>query len=414
MPGDTLLGKSPDYIDPPAALTHPDKQYFTLEITHTEFIDGFEYFVFNEPPYDWPPMPGLGLIWNEQWDREKGLFFAGNKVRLSDDGVLIFRLDGVDVPVFDFSMPSSRWHSNDVRRFFTGDLPSGHPDPRGVLFISRQMRDIFRSVALSAWYRDRLDIFVNPAYRNQPLEFAFNWEVDWNIPSEWYGYPFEPAGTVQFLNGFGMRRFSREWLDLHYQSVFFNSVVARSAVISGKEMSIKEAKEKLWLLVEPGLPPAVVGQRDTLEGDGDAFDFSDGIFRERSADEDVRNSVGADLQMTLTWRHGNFTPILQSAMGIVYLGKIDFGSLVAEGPGHVDPGSFFLEWEAPGEGSVCAVRTGEGGLALMHVVHGAYDRRRGFARRIVFDWVYYPPSDIPIETSIKSISWGELKDSLRR
>lgn len=66
----------------------------TIEITHTEMIDDLEYFVFSRPDYDGPPL--LNLFW------------AGQKVRLSDEGVLLFRWNGQDVPLYDlnFQHPS--------------------------------------------------------------------------------------------------------------------------------------------------------------------------------------------------------------------------------------------------------------------------------------------------------------------
>ena len=62
---------------------------FTIEITHTEWIEGFEYFVFSHADYDWPPIPAV--------------FWAGQKVRLSDEGVLLFRWNGEDIPLYDFN-----------------------------------------------------------------------------------------------------------------------------------------------------------------------------------------------------------------------------------------------------------------------------------------------------------------------
>ena len=61
----------------------------TIEITHTEAIDGLEYFVFSHADYDWPPIPNL--------------FWAGQQVRLSDEGVLLFRWNGQDVPLYDLN-----------------------------------------------------------------------------------------------------------------------------------------------------------------------------------------------------------------------------------------------------------------------------------------------------------------------
>ena len=327
VPGDTLLGKSPpDEIDPPdRSLTHPDTKQFTLEITHTEFIDGFEYFVFNEPPYDWPPLPGFGLVWNEQWDPDKGLFFAGNKVRLSEDGVLFFRLDGVDVPVFDFRMPSIGWDSNDVGGLFVRDLRSGHPDPRGIHNIARQMKDMFQGKQL-LMYPAQLDILVNPVYRNQALEVRF----DFSWPAE-FPYFWAPARewTVQFLNGYGMSGVRQTWVDLYYQEPLYNTLRAFSAIISGKEVSDIEAMEKLLLLVEPDLPP-VVGKRDTLSWSGGAFDFSEGTFKEPgSTDGDL--ILGGVSDGTMFYKS-----VLLSSMGIADLGEIDFNRLVDEGPGYLE------------------------------------------------------------------------------
>ena len=71
------------------------KRELTIEVTHREMIDGLEYFVFSRADYDWPPLPSL--------------FWAGQKVRLSDEGVLLFRWNGQDVPLYDlnFQHPGS-------------------------------------------------------------------------------------------------------------------------------------------------------------------------------------------------------------------------------------------------------------------------------------------------------------------
>ena len=62
----------------------------TLEITHTETIEGHAYFVFSEP-YDWPPVPAVCLV--------------GQKVRFSDEGVLLVRWQEQDIPLYDFAPP---------------------------------------------------------------------------------------------------------------------------------------------------------------------------------------------------------------------------------------------------------------------------------------------------------------------
>ena len=82
------------YRHPPDSLLWA-KRELTIEITHTARIDGLEYFVFSHAEYDWPPLPTL--------------FWAGQKVRLSDGGVLLFRWNGQDVPLYDlnFQHPGS-------------------------------------------------------------------------------------------------------------------------------------------------------------------------------------------------------------------------------------------------------------------------------------------------------------------
>ena len=73
---------------PPHSLTEVER-VLTIEITHTEVIDGLEYFVFSDADYAWPPLPDL--------------FWGGKKVRLSEEGFLVFRWNGQDVPLYDFS-----------------------------------------------------------------------------------------------------------------------------------------------------------------------------------------------------------------------------------------------------------------------------------------------------------------------
>ena len=54
-------------------------------------IEGQEYFVFSDVEYDWPPVPNL--------------FLAGQKVRFSDKGTLLFRWQGQDIPLYAFRDP---------------------------------------------------------------------------------------------------------------------------------------------------------------------------------------------------------------------------------------------------------------------------------------------------------------------
>ena len=76
------------YRYPPDSLLWVERE-LTIEITHTEVIDGLDYFVFSRADYDWPPVPTF--------------FWAGQKVRLSDEGVLLLRWNGQDVPLYDLN-----------------------------------------------------------------------------------------------------------------------------------------------------------------------------------------------------------------------------------------------------------------------------------------------------------------------
>ena len=88
-----MLFELPDYPyddprHPPDSLLWVERE-LTIEITHTEVIDGLDYFVFSRADYDWPPVPTF--------------FWAGQKVRLSDEGVLLLRWNGQDVPLYDLN-----------------------------------------------------------------------------------------------------------------------------------------------------------------------------------------------------------------------------------------------------------------------------------------------------------------------
>ena len=77
-------------------------------------IDGLEYFVFSHADYDWPPIPNL--------------FWAGQQVRLSDEGVLLFRWNGQDVPLYDlnlqhpggYSIPAYPFREDLVTKLYVG------------------------------------------------------------------------------------------------------------------------------------------------------------------------------------------------------------------------------------------------------------------------------------------------------
>ncbi len=75
--------------EPPLYLRNIPEVELTIEITHTEIIEGHTYFVFSDVDYSWPPVPNL--------------FLAGQKVRFSDEGMLLFRWNGQDIPLYAFN-----------------------------------------------------------------------------------------------------------------------------------------------------------------------------------------------------------------------------------------------------------------------------------------------------------------------
>ena len=89
------------------------------------------------------------------------------------------------------------------------------------------------------------------------------------------------------------------------------------------------------------------------------------------------------------------------------LGKMGFGLLIAQG----------IQ-----EGHTYAVRSREGGVALLYVFDvesPKKDYRSEFSvdtsvENIKFDWIYYPEGLPDTDSSVQPISWGQLKNSLLR
>ena len=368
---------------PPKSLTSPSSATLVVEITHTEWIDGFEYFVFSEVSYDWPPLPAF--------------FWAGQKVRLSEDGILLFHRNGTDIPLYNFSprhvgreVPSE-WYDTSTSASAFEYLP---------VEIDRWMLDRLT-------YPDQTDAVINPAYQDQVLEVGFRFKGMEHTVTSW---------SVRFVKGYGMGHFGRLDLGPHYTIDFSNGLSPRSAILSGKEVSYKEATDKFVSLVEPELPP-IVGQRDKIRNYS-GFDFSEGtesyFFKEEKDDIEL-------------YQHTDFEgynigpPRLNSRIGMADLGLVDFGRLVSAGPVDLRPdppdrdkyGRFWSQ--IPQEGHTYAFWTREGGIALMHILDIVTFRIEGRVRDILFDWVYYPAYDrFPNETSVQPASWGQLKNSLLR
>ena len=170
---------------PPDSLLRVDRA-LTIEITHAEMIDGSEYFVLSDAGYTWPPLPEL--LW------------GGQKVRLSE-GFLVFRLNGQDVPVYDFR----HHHLDDPNHRQNGRHQVAIP---GVDFT-----------------------LVKGLLGTSPETLAFSIEAKYDSP----GGPFNVNQFSDFLHGYGLSIFGIKVLGVEFApflDVFLRPV---SATIDGEE-----------------------------------------------------------------------------------------------------------------------------------------------------------------------------------
>ena len=183
---------------PPDSLRYVEKKPLTIEITHTEVIDGLEYFVFSDADYTWPPLPAL--------------FWDGKKVRLSDEGFLVFRWNGQDVPVYDldhhhFDKP------NRLKNKYTFALPGESGTTK--VNITRSM----------FFYSDGLRIeSPSPANRYSVVKFDYSQDTS-------YGSSF-----CSFLNEYGIGQLSTWLLGFENVALFHNVLTPISANIDGEEI----------------------------------------------------------------------------------------------------------------------------------------------------------------------------------
>lgn len=178
---------------PPDSLLYIENKPLTIRITHTEQIDGLDYFVFSDPEYDWPPMPDL--------------FWAGKKVRLSEDGKLIFRWNGQDIPVFALGRPP------------IVTMPG--VDPTLVGGRGRTLQ----------FYK-----FSGTSTRLPYLRFSFSYK-SWD-----YRYVF--------IHGYGMGPIATDIFATHTSPVYINDLAPVSATIDGEEISY-EWPEPTTTTVQP-------------------------------------------------------------------------------------------------------------------------------------------------------------------
>ncbi len=200
---------------PPRSLTeitYRDSLILTIEITHTEWIDEFEYFVLSEVPYDWPPLPTF--------------FWAGYKVRWSDDDVLLVRGNDADIPLYDFSLQRegierSHWESSEWYYYGVSVFEYNPIDTK------RWMIDLLTYPDYSEY------VVIDPASRGQILQASFSFSYSilcnhciWRVP---------------FVQGYGIGHVQKVHLGISNKPLFANSLWPISAIISGNEISYGQA-----------------------------------------------------------------------------------------------------------------------------------------------------------------------------
>lgn len=333
------------------------ERILTIEITHTERIDGREYFVFSDADYDWPPLPDF--------------FWAGKKVRLSDEGILVFRWNGQEVPIYDFG---------ELQNGYTVTLPGESDTPV----------DVDRS----------LISYEAPKTSNQHSLVHFRWKT-------------VVTSYCDFIPGYGMGLFVINSFGLSIP-IIETTLTGLSANIYGEEIWYDQLDPNAIPSL-PGPPAVVWGQLAQLH-ERAGFDFSAGTETDYySEDGDVVLDQFSD-------SHGPHGPpflCAHTCIGlppakIVDLGRVDFGRLVSEGEGtDLQLVQAQSQIHDPQAGHTYAIWTREGGIVLMHVLNFIVSSR--IVDYIFFDWVYYPPAALsPDGTAVQPTSWGALKRSILR
>ena len=185
---------------PPDSLRFVEKT-LTIEITHTEVIDGLEYFVFSDVDYTWPPVPAL--------------FWGGKKVRLSDEGFLVFRWNGQDVPVYDLDHHHFDLHGFNRRlgNSYTFTLP-GESDMVKV-----------KITRYTFFYSDELATeSPRPESRYSVVMFKYSQDRSYVL------------SFCFFLRGYGIGQLFTRLLGLWDVPLFLNILTPISANIDGEEI----------------------------------------------------------------------------------------------------------------------------------------------------------------------------------
>ena len=185
---------------PPDSLTFVER-ILTIEITHTEMIDGFEYFVFSGPDYAWPPLPDL--------------FWGGKKVRISDEDFLVFRWNGQDLPLYDFS-----------HHHFDRYDDAYYDSYRYPVILPRieEVSDLYRKVDIRG--TDKSGIYFSRYILPSYPELLFFWD--------------HGETQLEFLHGYGMALFNIVVLREEWVPIFHILLTPISASIDGKEIPFPE------------------------------------------------------------------------------------------------------------------------------------------------------------------------------
>ena len=219
---------------------------------------------------------------------------------------------------------------------------------------------------------------------------------------------------MPFIQGYGV---GLAYIDTHgCCGIYFqNALEPISAMISGEEIVYEQVRD-------PSFESTGLGQVGQVRM-GEGFDFSEGKNSESFNDFELE----IDFDAFGLFGRGKpadvwvpRSPVLSSKAGVASLGKIDFGFLISKGI-PPDLRLDFVTSGNPSEGYTYAVRSREGGVALLYI----FDAERGPAiftfggyasdlEGIKFDWVYYPDGLPDAGTSVQPISWGQLKNSVLR
>ena len=382
---------------PPDSLLLVDR-ILTIEINHTERIDGREYFVFSDADYDWPPLPDF--------------FWAGKKVRLSDEGSLIFRLNGQEVPIYDFG-ELINLRGQDWLGYTTVTQESGYTvtlPGESVLPV-----DIWRQVLF----------YEAPKTSRQHSLVAF----DWYSPEVGDRYCYFPRG-------YGIGQCFVRFLGLH-DLIFKNVLTGLSANIDGEEIWYDQ-------LDPDGRPldpdPPAVGQL----AQQNVFGLFPGLRTLPTKVDTISHYQGFDFYAGSTGGKsvsydGDYSMEGKHDFGIYQL--VSFHDGVPKTPGYfsIPPGvgivdlnvypvdETFIPPPLPTgyaeiiEGHTYAVWPRDGGLALMYVVEvGLWPRdpdggyAGGAVANVVIEWMYAPEWTYGEPTAIQATSWGRLKSNILR